>query len=57
MDESIKIEMFGIGKLIDKSKSVDLFRRDLENTKWMSNNVKVKGERFLIQDSYCVKIY
>jgi len=44
MDESIKIEMFGIGKPMDDSKSINLYRRDLKNTKWMSNIVRVKDE-------------
>jgi hypothetical protein len=47
-DESIKLEMFAIGKPTDfeVAKWFKLFPRKLDNSGWISNVVKAKGEEF-----------
>lgn len=46
MHETLKMEMFGIGKPIENSKMVKLFPRKLDNSAWLSNMVKVDGEDY-----------
>ena len=50
MDGSVKLELFAIGKPADKADTNEfkMFPRKLDNSAWMSNMVKVKGNLKLI---------
>ncbi len=59
MDGSVKLELFAIGKPADKADTNEfkMFPRKLDNSAWMSNMVKVKGNLKLIGYIFGEKYY